>query len=320
MIRQMLTFARGGKTDKSPIQASLLLREMGKIIADTFPKSIHCDVRTEKNISLISGIPTQIHQVLMNLCVNARDAMPEGGTLTLAVQNAFFTAQEAAQQPGAAAGKYICITVSDTGTGIPPEQLNKIFQPFFTTKAPGKGTGLGLSTCHSILKNHNGFMAVQSELNQGTSFKVFLPCVGTEAPRPEPAGVIAPPNGRGERILIVDDEESILAITRNALENYGYEVSTAASGLEAIARFREDPDAISLVLTDQSMPFMDGRAIIAMLRKIRPDIKIILTSGFEAGGEDLSGTSKTDEIDGFIPKPFTTEKLLAIIHEVLAKT
>jgi PAS domain S-box-containing protein len=316
MIRQMLTFARGGQTVKSPIRADMLVKEMGKIITDTFSKSIHCTVRIEKNIWLISGIPTQIHQVLMNLCVNARDAMPEGGTLILAVQNAELSAKDASRQPGARPGKYVCIRVADTGTGISPEQMGKIFQPFFTTKAPGKGTGLGLSTSQSIIKNHNGFITVDSRPKEGTEFKVYLPCEAAGAVAAGPVQPLIPPDGRGERILVVDDEESILAITRTALENYGYLVATAASGLEAVARFREDPQSISLVITDHAMPFMDGNAIIALLRKIRPDIKVILTSGSEEG---MEGPGDDSGADGFVPKPFTTEKLLNIIHDVLTK-
>ncbi len=316
MIRQMLTFARGGRADRSPIRTDLLVWEMGKIINDTFPKSIHCTVRTDKNIKIIPGVSTQIHQVLMNLCVNARDAMPDGGELTLSVQNEELTAEDAARHPEARPGNYVCIRVADTGTGIPPELMAKLFQPFFTTKAPGKGTGLGLSTCRSIIKNHNGFISVQSQPGTGTEFRVCLPCDGGGLSAP---GAVKPspiPTGDGERILVVDDEESILAITRAALENYGYTVSTAASGLEAIARFREEPGAISLVMTDHAMPFMDGHAIIALLRKIRPDIRIILTSGSEKDVEDHREKSGTD---GFIPKPFTTEQLLKTIHDVLTR-
>ena len=316
MIKQMLTFARGGQTAKSPIHADLLVKEMGKIIGDTFPKTIDCTVRAEKDISLISGIPTQIHQVLMNLCVNARDAMPDGGSLTLAVRNVFFTPDAVARQPGARPGNYVCISVVDTGTGIAPEQMGKIFQPFFTTKAPDKGTGLGLSTCHSIVKNHSGFIDVRSTLKSGTEFQVYLPCADVEPPTSGAVRPATPPNGKGERILVVDDEESILAITRTALENYGYLVATAASGLEAVARFREDPSSISLVMTDHAMPFMDGHAITGVLRKIRPDIRIILTSGSE---KEVEGVLGGYDIDGFLPKPFTTEKLLTIIHEVLVR-
>ena len=147
------------------------------MIVDTFPKSINCRLRISENLNPVFCVPTQMHQVLMNLCVNARDAMPERGTLTLTAENASLNAEESAKIPGAKPGNYVCIIVADTGMGIPPEQLGKIFQPFYTTKAPGKGTGLGLSTCQTIIKNHNGFVLVNSKLQSGTGFKVYLPVV-----------------------------------------------------------------------------------------------------------------------------------------------
>ena len=175
MIRQMLIFARGGEAVKSLVRPDQHLKEMCQMIADTFHESIDCHVRIGENLHPIFCIPTQIHQVLMNLCVNARDAMPAGGTLTLAVENVSLNAQQAAQHAGARPREYVCISVADTGCGIPPDQLEKIFQPFFTTKPPGKGTGLGLSTCQSIVNNHEGFITVQSGINSGTEFKVYVP-------------------------------------------------------------------------------------------------------------------------------------------------
>jgi CheY-like chemotaxis protein len=241
--------------------------------------------------------------------------MPGGGNLTLAVDNVHLTAEEAAQMAEGRVGDFVCITVQDTGSGIPADKLEKIFQPFFTTKAPGKGTGLGLSSCQSIVKNHHGFMTVYSEVNEGTEFKVYLPVGTTETERPGGERPPQLPAGHGERILIIDDEEGILALARTTLENYGYRVSTAASGIEAIARFREDPEAILLVMIDQTMPFMDGQAIAAALGKIRSDVKIIMTGDADAReGENGKGV----KTDSFIAKPFTTEKLLTIIHQALA--
>ncbi len=317
MVKQMLIFARGGEASKSLVRPDRLVKEMGRIIADTFPKSIEYRVRTGENLHPVFCIPTQMHQVLMNLCVNARDAMPERGTLTLSAENAALNAAETAVIPGAAPGKYVCITVADTGSGIPPEQLEKIFQPFFTTKAPGKGTGLGLSTCRSIIKSHDGFIAVKSQVGVGTEFKVYLPVApATNSSESDDVRKPVPPVGGGERILVVDDEESILAMTRAALENYGYAVSTATSGLEALARFRENPGVIQLVIADHAMPFMDGKTMIAALRKIQTDIKIIVASGSEREVEELLQNS---EINGFIPKPFATEQLLTLVHQVFTK-
>jgi two-component system cell cycle sensor histidine kinase/response regulator CckA len=315
MVKQMLLFARGGESVKSLIRPDQLVKEMGKIITDTFPKSVNCRVSAGKNLHGVFAIPTQIHQVLMNLCVNARDAMSEKGTLTLKVENARLSAEEAARQPGARPGEFVCISVGDTGTGIPPEQLGKIFKAFFTTKAPGKGTGLGLSTCQSIVKSHEGFITVHSQVGKGTEFKVYLPATDVKPPEPASEGQAVLPGGKGERILVVDDEGSILAMTRAALENYGYAVTTAVSGMEAVSRFRENPEAFNLVITDYGMPFMDGPAMIPILRKMRPDIKIVMTTGSEDQVKKLTQDSK---IDGFVLKPFTTEGLLNITHRVLA--
>jgi two-component system cell cycle sensor histidine kinase/response regulator CckA len=242
--------------------------------------------------------------------------MPERGTLTLSAENVPLSAAEAARLAGARPGNFVCISVRDTGTGIPPEQMAKLFQPFFTTKPPGKGTGLGLSTCHGIVKKHDGFIAVQSELKTGTEFRVYLPAGDVKSVEPAAAPPMAPPVGNGECILVIDDEESILAMTRATLENYGYTVYTAANGLEGVGRFRENSNAIQLVITDHSLPLMGGKAIIVSLRKIRPDIRIIVTSGSEMEVREALQDFKTD---GFIAKPFTTEKLLKMAHDVLSK-
>lgn len=314
MVRQMLTFVRGGEAKKHLIHTGQLMKEMGRIINDTFPKTIQCRVRVDPSCWPIHGLPTQLHQVLLNLCVNARDAMPQGGTLALSVKNVQLGPADVGLHPDARPGNYLCVSVADTGTGIPAEHLKKIFEPFFTTKAPGQGTGLGLSTSLGIMKRHEGFITVHSEVGRGTEFKCYFPAA-TEASEETVAESISLPPGNGECILIVDDEEAILAIMRSTLENYGYQVLTAGSGLEAIARFTPNSDAVHLIITDLAMPFMDGRAVIQALRKIRSDVKIIVASGSEKEVEDLRKDIRTD---AFIPKPFTNEILLKIVHQVLA--
>jgi two-component system, cell cycle sensor histidine kinase and response regulator CckA len=254
-----------------------------------------------------------LHQVLMNLCVNARDAMPDGGTLTLATKNVHLDTAGAAKIPGAKPGNYLCVSVADTGDGIPAGQLQKIFLPFFTTKSSDKGTGLGLSTSLTIAKNHGGFLTVGSEVGCGTEFKLFLPAViGTvedEATPQKPS-----PVGDGECILIVDDEEAMLALMRTTLENYHYRVITAASGPEAVVRLAEKTTDVSLVITDIEMPFMDGFATINALRKIKPNLKIIVATGSK---QEKAVNGRGLHTDAFIYKPFTTEKLLTTVHEVL---
>ena len=316
MIQQMLTFARGGDAIKSLAAPQQLIKEMGRVITDTFPKTIQFQMKIKGELPAIFCVATQIHQVLLNLCVNARDAMPQGGTLTLAAETVVVKPDLAERHPGSRPGNHVCIRVTDTGTGIPPEYLEKIFAPFFTTKPVGKGTGLGLSSCQNIVKSHAGFITVQSQLNVGTEFKVYLPTASAKLTTAPDALKAMLPIGKGERILLVDDEESVLAMARIALENFGYAVSTTTGGIEAIARFREEPEAFQLVITDYAMPCMDGKTLISSLRRIRPDMKIIMTSGLEKQTE----ISLPDfRADGFLAKPFTTDSLLTITYQILSK-
>ena len=316
MIKQMLAFARGGDTHKIIVQADRLVKEMGKIISDTFPKSIQCRSRVAQDSWPVLGQPTQLYQVLLNLCVNARDAMPNGGSLELFTENVTVSPQQATVIRGGKPGNYLCITVGDTGTGITPENLGKIFQPFFSTKPADKGTGLGLSTCQSIINNHDGFIHVISQPGVGTQFKVYLPAASIKTPVPVvPASTL--PTGRGECILIVDDEQSTLAIVRAALENYNYTVLTAASGAEAIGCFLNKANAIHLVITDLSMPFMNGSETIDSLQKIRPDVKILVASGADDAAAPILERVKHFPI---IFKPFTNENLIRSVQTVLVQT
>ncbi|MGC3960515.1 MAG: response regulator [Verrucomicrobiota bacterium] len=315
MVQQILTFARGSGNQKTTIQVHQLVREMGKIMADTFPKSIVCRVQVEVDSWSVSGMAIQLHQVIMNLCINARDAMPKGGTLVLATKNV--PEGPTAASPHAKPGPYVCLSVRDTGTGIPENQLALIFQPFFTTKSPGHGTGLGLSTSQTIVQNHGGFMTVESVVGRGTEFKVFLPALVESGVESKPPLAAPLPTGKGEQILVVDDEAAILALAQSTLETYGYRVLTAVSGPSAILTFSREHENIHLVIMDKSMPFMDGAATVSALRKIRPDVKIIATSGHDlkkGGGTELR--LKTAAV---LEKPFTVEHLLTIVHEVLAQ-
>jgi PAS domain S-box-containing protein len=314
MVRQVLAFARGGESGRMILRVDRLVKETGKIITDTFPKNIECSISVDADCNPVSATPTQLHQVLMNLCVNARDAMPDGGKLTLATKNVRLDTAEAAKIPGAKPGNYLCVSVADTGSGIPAEQLEKIFQPFFTTKTADKGTGLGLSTSLSIAKNHGGFMTVESEVGCGTEFKLFLPAVIGEAEGEAEPQKQSLPAGNGECILVIDDEESMLALVRTTLENYHYRVIAAASGPEAVVRLAERSSEVNLVITDIEMPFMDGFATIKALRKIRPSLKIIVATGSR---QEQAVDGHGLKTDAFISKPFSTEKLLTTVHEIL---
>jgi two-component system cell cycle sensor histidine kinase/response regulator CckA len=291
---------------------------MEKIARDAFPKTIRVRTEFAPDLWPVSGYPTQLYQVLMNLCINARDAMPNGGQLTLRVENVQLDDTCRQIFPDVSPGPYLLLTVSDSGIGMPPEVLEKLFQPFFTTKELGKGTGLGLSTSLGIVKAHGGCITVKSQVGQGTSFDVYLPALSsTTAPETEPK-LARLPTGNGEGILVIDDEVSICEITKATLENYGYRVLTANSGLEAVTLYTEKRNEIQLVITDTDMPFMDGHATSMALRKINPQLKIIMASGSLPNKSGID-TPVDGNINAFVPKPYTVDKLLTVVSEVLAQ-
>jgi two-component system cell cycle sensor histidine kinase/response regulator CckA len=316
MIRQILTFARGAEGERVPLQPAHLIREMQKIAEETFPKSISVRADVGEGLWVVSGQATPLQQVLMNLCVNARDAMPQGGTLSLSAENVSLDERAARSNPKARPGPYVLIKVSDTGTGIPPEVMDRMFDPFFTTKGLGHGTGLGLSTTLSIVESHGGFVDVYSEVDHGTAFNVFLPALPAgSAERAAAAAETAPP-GSGELVLVVDDEPSILEITRETLEDNGYRVLTAPNGRAALAAYDRHRGEVRVVLTDMSMPLMDGAATIKALLALDPDARIIACSGLRSdpGAEQVKGL----KVKAFLTKPYTASTLLATLQKVLA--
>ncbi len=315
MVKQLLSFARGIEGERIALQPQHLIREIVKILRNTFPKTIEIQLRVPDDLGAIAGDATQLHQVLMNLCVNARDAMPHGGQLLIEADNVYIDENYARMNLDAKPGHYVMISVSDTGEGIAPEILPKIFDPFFTTKEQGKGTGLGLSTVMGIVKGHGGFVNVYSEVNKGTQFKVFLPAI-VSAPSTATAGekpVL--PVGHGELILIVDDEEAIREITKGSLEAFGYRVLTASDGTEAVALYVLYRDEIQVVVTDMVMPYMDGPATIRALQRINPQVKIIATSGLAGNGKVAEAASAG--VKTFLNKPYTADKLLNALAEIL---
>ncbi len=313
LVKQMLSFARRAESKRTTLQIKHLLLEIRQIANQTFPKSIEVYTNIEPDLWAVCADATQLHQVLMNLCVNARDALPDGGTLKISAENFLIDENYSRMNLDARVGPYLVITVSDTGMGIPPEILDRIFEPFFTTKELGKGTGLGLSTVNSIIKNHGGFINVYSEVGRGTQFKVYLPAVQeTEAQQPEN---LALPLGNGELILVVDDEVTIREITKTSLENYNYKVITASDGLDAIALYAQHKDEISVVLMDMVMPSMDGSKTILVLKKINPLVNIIAVSGL-ASSDKVSVAMDTG-VKAFLSKPYTAQQLLESLHSVL---
>jgi PAS domain S-box-containing protein len=319
LVRQLLMFGRGIEGRRQAVRLKELVREMVEILRETFPKNIAITSDLPADVWPLMGDSTQLHQVLLNLCVNARDAMPDGGSLRLVASNVRIDENYAGMRADARPGPYACLSVTDTGTGIAPDVIDKIFDPFFTTKAPGKGTGLGLSTLIGIVKNHRGFVAVESEVGKGATFRIHLPAEpGAEETALEKATGAAP-RGNGELVLVVDDEESIRDVIGQTLEQYGYRVLIAADGGEACAKFALHLAEIKVVLTDLDMPVMGGVVMTQVLRKMNPAIRIIISSGKISDRTDPAGAAALQdlEVNSILTKPYTAEAVLRLVHELL---
>lgn len=318
LIKQLLLFARGTETDKLPLQPRHLIKEVIRILRDTLPKSIGIRFFIPDNLWTVAADPTQIHQVLMNLCVNARDAMPVGGTLTLKAENVMIDEGYASMSPKAQTGRFVLIAVGDTGEGIPAENLDRIFEPFFTTKEIGKGTGLGLSTAVGIVDNHGGFINVYSEPGRGTRFDVYLPAIETVEPSETVHTRVDMPKGNGEHILVVDDEDVIRTVTKMTLEQFNYRVSTAADGAEAMAVYKKSREEIAIVITDMMMPVMDGPELVSLLVKLDPRVAIITASGLLETND--ANRVQSPAVKACLSKPFTADTLLTTLARVLDQT
>ncbi len=314
MIKQVLQFARGVEGQQILLQPLHLIDEVARMLRETLPKSIDVKTRMPNGVWPVIGDPTQLHQVLMNLCVNARDAMPRGGRLTLAAENVVIDESYARMNIDSRPGRYALIAVTDTGVGVPPEIIDRIFDPFFTTKEPALGTGLGLSTVIGIVKAHGGFVSVSSEVGTGSEFKVYIPAVASrlnvialnETPQAQA--------GHGELILVVDDEAAIREITTSTLEAAGYRVLTASDGTEAVVLFVQHKNDIKVVIADLVMPYMDGPATIRALRKLNPLARIIVSTGVS----DKNRNDVVDPgVDAVLSKPYTADTLLKTLTEVL---
>lgn len=312
MVRQVLTFARGVEGERTAVDLTRLLADIEKFVRDTFMKAIGVQTVIADDLPAVLGDLTQLHQVLVNLCVNARDAMPTGGQLTLQASVEQLTERDVGPYPGARPGPYVVVRVTDTGEGIAPQALDRIFDPFFTSKPVGKGTGLGLSTSLAIIKSHAGFIQVDSEVGRGSAFTVYLPAqAGAPATAPAVAAP-APARGDGELILVVDDEEPVLRMAGLVLESFGYRVLLAASGDEAIALFTSHRDEIRVVFTDMTMPGLDGAAVISAIRACHTPARIVATSGLGAGqASNIAGVLH------FVPKPYTADTLLKAIADAV---
>lgn len=305
MVAQVLSFARGSEGHRVNVQLRHLIRDMEKIAAKTFPKNVEVTTALSPDLWTVLGDPTQLHQVLLNLCINARDAMPDGGHIRITAANA--SRDE---------GPHVIIDVEDTGVGMPQAVIDKIFDPFFTTKPMGQGTGLGLSTSLTIVKGHGGFVEVTSEPGTWTRFRVVLPAQNRDLDPGDGAAAPDWPRGHGETVLVVDDEVAIREIMRHTLEAFGYHVMLASDGAEAVSLYEEHADTIAMVITDWMMPVMDGIAVIHALAQVNPNVTVLAVSG----SSSATSAKVVDSRVGVIPvlaKPLSREALLRAVRDAL---
>lgn len=319
MVRQLLTFARGAEGERVSVCPSQLVHELERLMKGSFPKNIQLRVRTDDGVPTVVGDPTQLHQVLLNLCVNARDAMPDGGTLAVRAQTVELDAVYARSIPDAVPGRYLALRVSDTGTGIPPDILDRIFDPFFTTKGSDQGTGLGLSTVLGIVKGHGGFVQVYSQPGEGTAFTVYLPAAAADTGDTAPAPAADLPGtglGNGETVLFVDDEAPVREVGHTVLERLNYRALVATDGADGLVQAAAHRGTLSAVITDLHMPHMDGLTFVRALRRTLPDVPVIVASGRvdEAVAAELQRLGVTRRLD----KPFTQAQLARQLQELLA--
>ncbi|HEY3897490.1 MAG TPA: PAS domain S-box protein [Chthoniobacter sp.] len=319
IVKQVLAFGRGIEGERRPMQIASVIREIAKILHETFPKDISIDSAIPHELWPVIGDATQIHQVVLNLCVNARDAMPRGGRLELRASNVTLDEAYISMLPGATAGPNVLFEVKDSGDGIPPAIVDQIFDPFFTTKGIGKGTGLGLSTVMGIVKSHGGHISVNSTVGEGTMFQIHLPAVRDAGSVEKAEGAVRKfIRGHGEGVLVVDDEEHVRRSARIALETHGYKVFQAADGADALAVFAKNSEQIAVVLTDLMMPHLDGVALIHTLRKMKPSIPIVASTGL--GRKRQIAELQEMNIQALLQKPYGAEMLLSTIHGALYAT
>ena len=317
IVQQVLSFARGIEGKRGIVQVKHLIRDIKQIATETFPKSIVIQTNVPSNLPTVIGDATQIHQVLLNLAINARDAMPDGGILNISAIDLAIDEAYVLEHPQAKVGSYVAISISDTGVGIAPEDIPAIFEPFFTTKGKKGGTGLGLATAIDIVQSHNGFINVVSQIGQGTQFNIFIPA--TEVAEPNSVESLTIPSGNGELILVADDEATIREITRASLETHNYRVITVNDGIEAVATYVREQAKIAVVLMNMMMPGMDGATAILTLQKINPEVKIIALSGHNFTSKVVGDRplARNLNINSFLAKPYTTQALLQTIRDAI---
>jgi PAS domain S-box-containing protein len=315
LVRRILTFSRGLEGARRPVALRPLVDELTGLFRQTFSKSIIITTEIPETLRPINADPTQMYQLLANLCINSRDAMPQGGELRITARNLLIDGPGVPPAPGLSPGLYVMLAVEDTGTGIPEEVMDRIFEPFFTTKEVGQGTGLGLATAQSIVGNHGGRIEVESTVGKGTRFTVYLPAVDAAVPAPAEPEKREPPGGRGELLLVVDDEAALLHIAKLVLTKAGYQVLTASNGAEAVALYAQQGQSIQAVLMDMIMPVMSGAQTILALRRLNPGVKVIAFSGLYAVA--AGDQAIVADVQAVLAKPYTVDALLGTVGAVL---
>jgi signal transduction histidine kinase len=310
MVSKLLSFARRGSFESLSFSLNSVLNDTMEMVGRLIPKEIIVTQELHEPSPAVEGDPSQLEQVIMNLVLNARDAMPGGGTLRVRTTVVELGPADLDIDANVAPGRYVRLSVSDTGSGIAEEHLPHIFEPFFTTKEKGKGTGLGLAMLYGIVKEHEGYVIVQSAVGKGTTFHVYLPVKEQMSLLPEETKDVSA--REGETILAIDDEEAILDFVKDTLSGRGFTVMTANDPRTGVDTYAQNPDSVDLIITDMVMPAMDGRQVVEAVRSINPRVKIIITTGFS---EDLGGIPT----EGFLKKPFSGNALLQTVRQTLDK-
>lgn len=318
LTRQLLAFGRKQMLQPQILDLNASVQEMRKMLDRVIGENIELVTKPLEGLGQIKADPGQIEQVLLNLCINARDAMPNGGRLLIQTDNVTLDENYAKQRSDVTPGEYVMLAVTDNGTGMPPEVMRRVFEPFFTTKEPGRGTGLGLATCHGIMRQSGGHIAVQSEVGKGTTFKIFLPRVHgvlASATQAKPQRTLMP--GGTERILLVEDEATIRRVSSLALTDLGYDVVTALNGVQALETMETEAEPFALLITDMVMPVMGGRALADQVKVQYRDTRIIFTTGYT--DEAMAEGDELGEFSYFLPKPYTLPALAKAVRQLLDK-
>jgi two-component system cell cycle sensor histidine kinase/response regulator CckA len=315
LTRQLLAFSRKVESKLRPVDLNHEVMQVEKLLKRTIPKMIHIELRLDHQLKTINADPAQLEQIMLNMGVNARDAMPEGGRLIIETTNITLDESFCRRHPGSTPGDHVLLSITDTGVGMGEEILEHVFEPFYTTKEAGKGTGLGLAMVYGIVKNHNGYISSDSQLGVGTTFKIYLPVIKTMAVGSENDAPVPIPMGKGETILLIDDEEMLLRIAEKALTGQGYQTMTASSGEEGLRLYRENMETVALIILDLIMPGMGGKQCLNEILRSNPQAKVVIASGYameEAMEKDILAKTL-----GYVKKPFDYRNMLIVIREVL---